>query len=168
MPKIIENPKERLIAEARRQTTQFGYGAVTIRSVASACGIGIGTVYNYFPSKEALMAAYLLQDWQTCICAIRQTEAAAQSALPVLRCIYDQLVEYARRHRPVFQDPSAASEFAGSFSRYHGLLRSQLAEPLRRFCPDAFTADFIAEGLLTWTMAGKSFEELYGILQKLM
>ena len=50
MPKIIENLKARLIAEAKRQIEEAGYGAVTIRSVASSCGVGVGTVYNYFPS----------------------------------------------------------------------------------------------------------------------
>ena len=44
----------------------------------------------------------------------------------------------------------------------------QLAEPLRAFYADAFTAEFIAESMLTWTMAGKSFEEIYSILNKLL
>ena len=50
MPKIIENLKDRLIAEAEKQIEESGYGAVTIRSVAKACGVGVGTVYNYFSS----------------------------------------------------------------------------------------------------------------------
>ena len=52
MPKIIENLKDRLIAEAEKQIAESGYGAVTIRSVAKACGVGVGTVYNYFPSSK--------------------------------------------------------------------------------------------------------------------
>ena len=53
MPKIIENLESRLIEEAQKQIEEAGYSAVTIRSVAKACGVGVGTVYNYFPSKEA-------------------------------------------------------------------------------------------------------------------
>ena len=33
MPKIIENLKDRLIAEAEKQIEESGYGAVTIRSL---------------------------------------------------------------------------------------------------------------------------------------
>ena len=55
MPKIIENLREKLVLEARHQVEELGYGALTIRSVAAACGVGVGTVYNYFPSKEAFI-----------------------------------------------------------------------------------------------------------------
>ena len=63
-PKIIENLESRLIQEAKRQIAESGYGATTIRSVAKGCGVGVGTVYNYFPSKEALVATFMLADWK--------------------------------------------------------------------------------------------------------
>ena len=84
-----------------------------------------------------------------------------------MRCIYEQLQHFAQRHQAVFQDATAASAFAGSFSRYHAVLRSQLAAPLRKFCESDFSADFISESLLIWTMAGKDFQEIYGIIGKL-
>ena len=71
MPKIIENLQSKLIEEAKKQIEEAGYGAMTIRSVAKACGVGVGTVYNYFSSKEELVATHLLEDWNRCIAAIR-------------------------------------------------------------------------------------------------
>ena len=167
MPKIIENLKDRLLAEARQQLEQGGYAAVTIRSVAKACGVGIGTVYNYFPSKEALIAAHLLEDWKCCVAAIQTSASLAQTPQPVLLCIYEQLAGFSCRHTVIFRDEAAASGFAGSFSQYHDVLRAQLADPLRKFCSSDFAAQFVAESLLTWTMAGKPFEEIYEILKKL-
>ena len=153
MPKIIENLESRLIEEAKKQIEEAGYGALTIRSVAKGCGVGVGTVYNYFPSKDALVASWLLQDWKECIAQIREISTASEQALPVVRCIYDQLRQFSLRNQTVFQDAAAAGSFAGSFSQYHSLLRRQLAEPLEKFCPDKFAAEFITEALLTWTMA---------------
>lgn len=168
MPKIIENPEERLLAEAKRQVEEIGYSAMTIRSVAKACGVGVGTVYNYFPSKDALLAAYMLEDWKLCVDAINVVSEDSDAPGPVIRCIYDQLRGYARLHRALFRDAAAAAGFAGSFSRYHGVLRSQLAAPVRKFCVSDFAAEFIAEALLTWTMAGKSFDDIYGMIEKIL
>jgi AcrR family transcriptional regulator len=167
MPKIIENLKDRLIAEAEKQIEESGYGAVTIRSVAKACGVGVGTVYNYFPSKETLIATHLLVDWKMCVDTITRTAESATDPKPVLQCVYRQLVDFADRHQAIFRDEAAVAGFAGSFSQYHDRLRSQLAAPLQKFCDDAFTAQFVVESLLTWSMAGKSFDAIYEILKKL-
>ena len=167
MPKIIENLESSLIEEARKQIEQSGYSAMTIRSVAKACGVGVGTVYNYFSCKEELIATHLLEDWKQCITAIGAVSTYSESPRPALLCMYDQLVSFAHRHRAIFRDEAAAVGFSGAHSRYHGLLRTQLAEPMEKFCNTTFEAEFVAEALLTWTVSGRSFEEIYGVLRKL-
>ena len=167
MPKIIENLESKLIQDARRQIAEIGYSAMTIRSVAKACGVGIGTVYNYFPSKEALVATHLLADWKQCLHAIETASGCSDSPRPVALCIYDQLTFFSLRHRTIFRDEAAMASFSGSFGKYHSLLRTQLSTPLRKFCRNDFTAEFLAEALLTWTMAEKPFDEIYGMIEKL-
>ena len=167
MPKIIENLEQKLMEEARKQIEANGYGAMTIRSVAKACGVGVGTVYNYFPSKEALVATHLLENWRQCVTAICTVSTYSDVPRPVVLCIYDQLATFARRHQAIFQDEAAAACFSGSGSQYHCMLRQQLSAPLRKFCHSEFAADFIAEAILTWTMEGKHFDEIYGMIEKL-
>lgn len=167
MPKIIENLPQRLMDEAKRQVSERGYGATTIRSVARGCGVGIGTVYNYFPSKDMLIAGFMLADWNVCTEKIQTVSDGAQAPEPVLHCIYQQIREFARQYSALFQDAAAISGFAGSFGHYHGRLRSQLAAPLEKFCADGFQAEFIAETLLTWTVAGKPYEQVETLIRKL-
>ena len=157
MPKIIENLEEKLMAEAKRQIEESGYSAVTIRSVAKSCGVGVGTVYNYFPSKEELLAAYLLRDWKECVAAIHESSCQSATPEPVLRSMFDHLLAFSTRHRAIFRDAAAASAFAGS----------QLAAPLRKFCNGDFPAEFIAESLLTWSLSGKSFDQIYAMIEGL-
>ena len=168
MPKIIENLEAKLIAEAKRQLQQSGYGMLTIRSVAKGCGVGVGTVYNYFPSKDALLATFMLESWNVCMEKLQSVSEESAEPKPVLGCMYEQLLQYSEEYRLIFRDEAAASSFAGSSGRYHALLRSQLAAPVRKFCPDDFTAEFVAEAMLVWTMAGKPFDEIYGILAKIL
>ena len=167
MPKIIENLESRILAEARKQIEASGYGALTIRSVAKECGVGIGTVYNYFPSKDALVASYMLQDWKSCLEVITRVSRESDSPECIVRCMFDQLKLYTVRHQALFLDDTASAVFAQSFSRYHTMLRRQLAEPLLQYCGSEFAGEFVAEALLTWTMAGIEFDELYGMIRKL-
>jgi len=167
MPKIIENLPERLAEEARRQIAESGFSAMTIRSVAKSCGVGVGTVYNYYSSKEELVATFMLSDWKACVAAIESCADEAQSLEPVLNIIHEKLRLFMEQYDPVFQDESAAVSYTGSTSRYHGVLRGQLAAPIRKFCRDDFTAEFIAEAMLTWTVAGTDFDELKGILLRI-
>ena len=52
------------ILEASRQLIrEKGWAAVNIRSVAGACGVSVGSIYNYFNSKADLMAATVESIW---------------------------------------------------------------------------------------------------------
>ncbi len=164
MPKILSDPKRNMLLEVEKLLSQGGCAAVTVRAVAQGCGVGVGTVYNYFPSKEALLAEHLLTDWRQCIAGIEDVSRCSSTAEPVACCIHVSLLQFSDRHKAVFQDESARSAFVGSFSQYHTLLRSQLAAPLRPFCESDFAAQFAAEALLTWTLAGKKFQEIWELL----
>ena len=167
MPKIIENLPERLAQEARRQIEESGFAAMTIRSVAKGCGVGVGTVYNYYPSKEALVATFILEDWKKCVVHIQSCADDAPLPEAVLQIMHQKLRLFMEQYDPIFRDESAAISYTGSTSKYHGVLREQLAAPLRKVCKDDFTSQFIAEAMLTWSVAGKSFDEIFAVVNNL-
>ena len=69
MPKKLDKIKERALEEARQILFQEGYLSLTVRRVAQALQIGVGTIYNYFPSKDHLIAGVMLEDWQEALLA---------------------------------------------------------------------------------------------------
>ena len=172
MPKIIENLRTQLLTETKRQIEESGYAKTTVRSVASACGVGVGTVYNYFSSKDMLIASFMLEDWQDCLAQMRTAPTDAPE--PFLRHLYDTLQLFMGKHRALFKDPDAAKPFASAFAERHGMLREQMADVLAPICqrasvPDkTFLASFVAEALLSWTVAGTPFPDLAPILCHLM
>lgn len=169
MPKIIKNVREQLLAEAKRQIAQNGYRETTIRSVASACGLGIGTVYNYFRSKDMLIASFMIEEWQECLLQMKQKSTSDTEAF--LLNIYTSLRAYIESHASLFRDEDAARVFAVVFAERHKLLRDQIAEILVPICDHPnreFLAAYIAESLLTWTVAGRSFEDIYSITRLLL
>ena len=42
-----------------------GYDAVQMRDVAASAEVALGTIYRYFPSKDALLAAAWSSGWKT-------------------------------------------------------------------------------------------------------
>ena len=85
MPKKLENVRELLIEEGIRLLKEEGYSKFTVRSVAKACGLGLGTVDNYFPSKDALIATYLWGDWKE---HLTKMQASAGQGMERAECVY--------------------------------------------------------------------------------
>lgn len=67
--------RERLLSAAKELAQRQGLAAVNIRAVASACGVAVGSIYNYFPTKADLTAALIEDFWRSavdmeaCVCA---------------------------------------------------------------------------------------------------
>ncbi len=162
MPKIIENLREELLAEAKRQIAERGYKNTTIRSVAAECGIAVGTVYNYFKSKDMLIASFILEDWLECVRSIAAQPKENRRAY--LHFIHISLLKFEEKYKVLFSDEDAMVAFSSASSERHGQLRSQLADLIMPICDEKFTADFVAEAMLTWTTNGRSFNEIYVLL----
>lgn len=167
MPKVIENLKEKVLAEADRQMRDVGYHAMTIQSIAKACGVGVGTVYNYFPSKDEILIACVAAKWMECMDTIRAVAKYATSYDSLIHCIYDQVRSFGLTHAYIFLNSVAATSLDGTIYRYMWFISSQLAEPLQKFCQNEGEAQLIAEALVTWIRTGKSYEEVCSKIVKL-
>lgn len=56
-----------LLSAARDIARESGLSQVNIRAVAARCGVAVGSLYNYFPTKADLIAAVLEDFWRTAI-----------------------------------------------------------------------------------------------------
>ena len=99
MPKIIENVRGKLLDEARRQIEENGYKETTVRSVAAALSIGLGTLYNYFESKDMLVASFMLEDWSESMAEMRESIDCCADSYEKLRLIYEGLRAFSEKHK---------------------------------------------------------------------
>ena len=170
MPKIIENLKEQLLAEAKKQIWEYGYAKTTIRSVASACGVGVGTVYNYFSSKDMLIASFVFEDWKKHLADMSALSDSDPRAL--LQGVYDSLRRFADQNEALFSDADAAKLISGAAASRHKLLREQIASfvlPIVGQREDAtFVATFVAESLIAWSTERLAFDTLSPVLEKII
>ena len=56
--------KEKILSVCRELIRQEGWDAINIRSVAKACDVSVGTLYNYFHSKDDLSSAIVESVWR--------------------------------------------------------------------------------------------------------
>ena len=92
--------KENILQISRKLIQQNGWAGVNIRSVAAACGVSVGCIYNYFESKTDLLSATVEIIWSD-IFHHPEDEAVFQDTLSCVRWMYKQL-EYGCQRYPGF------------------------------------------------------------------
>ena len=148
MPKIIENVKAMLLNETRRELAEYGYSAVTIRSVAHGVGIAAGTVYNYFGSKDELIALAVLEDWDEMLADLThlvKTSDKGKVSIVTLSAIRDFVLS----HKGVFDDEGAKKVYSVFFSDKHKLIVKGIAKAVRCAAVSDLGSEIFAEILLS-------------------
>ncbi|MDJ0732467.1 MAG: TetR/AcrR family transcriptional regulator [Nostocaceae cyanobacterium] len=83
MPKIVdrEQYRQELLWKCFDLFAQKGYSAIAMREIAKGIGVSTGTLYHYFPSKEALFLQLVEEQTQEDI-LIFLAEAGSPETLP--------------------------------------------------------------------------------------
>ena len=146
----VVTSKEEILKTSRELIQRQGWTAVNIRSVAAACGVSVGSIYNYFDSKTALVSAVVESVW--CEIFHRPEDGAVfQDTLSCVTWMYARM-EYGCRRYPGFFTLHSMG-FMGE-DKSDGRLKMQqtwrhildgLCAVLRhdiKIRPDAFTPEF--------------------------
>lgn len=173
MPKIIDGLREEILSSARTILFSGGYNAFTMRAVAAACHVAVGTVYNYFDSKVMVVAEVILEDWKT---ALMRMDASAPGETPLegLRRIFEELMRFYDQYEAIWKEYDA-SDSALPRGVYHLRLVEQLAEkiaavlePCAPLCSPVLP-EFFAEAFLDAANRGRArFDAITPILERLL
>lgn len=149
----VVTSKEDILKTSRELIQRQGWSAVNIRSVAAACGVSVGSIYNYFDSKAALVSATVESVW--CEIFHRPEDGAAfEDTQACITWMYGQM-EYGCKQYPGFftlhsfgfmREEKAQGKQKMQQTWRHIL--DELCAVLKRDAgirPDAFTEQFTAE-----------------------
>lgn len=59
MQTLKDDIRQRILDAGRREFSRKGFAKASMRSIALQVGVGVGNLYNYFPSKDRLFSAVL-------------------------------------------------------------------------------------------------------------
>ncbi len=88
-----------ILRAARTVFAHQGYADTVVDDIAAQAGIGKGTLYLYFPSKEQIYLAALLEDARTLDRLTREGMAAAATWQEKLRAYMDVKLQYFDAHQ---------------------------------------------------------------------
>lgn len=60
----VVTSREAILIESRKIVMEHGISAINMRTVAAACHVAVGSIYNYFPSKADLTSAAVEDVWK--------------------------------------------------------------------------------------------------------
>ena len=96
----VVTSKEEILKASRELIQRQGWSVINIRSVAAACGVSVGSIYNYFDSKTALVCAVVESIWHE-IFHRPGERAAFRNTLACVAWMYERM-EYGFKHYPGF------------------------------------------------------------------
>jgi AcrR family transcriptional regulator len=118
-----ERNRARLL-DAARAAFASGREPVTLEQIARACGVGIGTLYRHFPTREALVEALYRKELAD-LCASVEDLLATRSPDRALRAWMDRFADYVAAKREM-ADALRAVFASGTVTVSHA--REELAD----------------------------------------
>ncbi len=145
-----------ILAQCRRLVMEGGLQAVNMRAVAEACQVALGSLYNYLPSKSALIAATVESVWND-IFYDREEPPRFASFLEAVRWFHESLAR-SRVTYPGFFTLHAMSFAAQDketgrqlmlqhFGRIRGRLQTALEQD-SAVAPEALAGPLTAQGVV--------------------
>ena len=155
MPKIIPGLQEKILQTARTILLEEEDSAFSMRSIAERCGIACGTIYNYFPGKDSMLAAILMHDWMDILERMHASVQQAQSFSAGIRSMYDIMSEFVNCYRGIWLRYSGSARDIPMQDKRHEQMILQIkecvSELLARFAPKQTQklARLLSESILT-------------------
>ena len=127
MPKIIMHLQEQIIMQAEKLLVQEGPEKISIRSVAKACGIAIGTIYNYYPTKDALIADLIIHRWTKSKDDIYKSLDGAFDVGSGLDIIFKGIKDFSIENRNIWKATAVSKQYSESYPKFHLKLSEEVS-----------------------------------------
>jgi AcrR family transcriptional regulator len=85
--------RKQILCAAERLFKHYGFGKTTVADIAREAGVGVGTVYLEFPSKDTIIAELTFESHAGVLDAMRKAAAGPGSHAERLRNLLDQRIK---------------------------------------------------------------------------
>lgn len=178
--------KEKLLLAAKELAKTEGLSALQMRLLASAAGVAVGSVYNYFPSKNALLTAVVTSIWFDMLHNETEENTKNIDFCHAVSHLFSQMQkgiaaypDFFTAHRVIFEESEKENALKlreSTFSHIEKNLLSAL-ETDPRIRPNVFDSNLTQKALVSftfthllalWNSGAKDCDTLIAILSKIL
>lgn len=130
---------ERILTAAARIFDERGYGGTTTNHVALEAGVSIGSLYQYFPNKDALLVALaerhvddVARRFGSRLDTLREERPSIEGTVRALLDLTVELNDTSRLHAILYSDCPRTPALVERLGRFTELLVSEVAWHLGR------------------------------------
>lgn len=105
MSRIIENPKQLILDKAKEILYNEGYSKLSMRALSKACDIALGTIYNYYPTKNELVVEMMADYWQNYMNTVDKITNSNADLYFKLNNIFNELSVFIESFRQIWLTP---------------------------------------------------------------
>ena len=174
MPKLLPELKTSILQAARQSLLKSERHDIAMREVARLCGTAVGTIYNYFPSKEALMAEAMMDDWLACLDGMREGALSGRVPMDSLRAIVCSLRRFATLYGTLWKQHAHTPSSPASLEAYHRRVIEAIGvavkDMLVRFdlLYDSCLPDVLSELVLMASRTEDGFDRIAPVLERIL
>lgn len=125
-----------LVEAAARVLAKEGWRGFTTNKVAELAGVSIGSLYQYYPDKTALLEAVRERHLKDCFEAVERSATCLDRADAFARCIVHELIEVHRKnpglHRVLIDEAPISAAMADPHSGFEGTYLGLYADCVAR------------------------------------
>lgn len=79
-----------ILNAAKKYIIKNGFSSCNIRAITKECGISVGTLYNYFPSKNALLGETVASIWEEIFQPLSDS-SKFEHFIDIVSCMYEAI-----------------------------------------------------------------------------
>ncbi len=127
MSKQIENARDMIIQAAKEELHKKDDSDFSMRKIAKKCNMAVGTLYNYFPDKFALVESILKEDWIEKYQIAFEKISVQKRIEDILLTILSLIREFRKENQSVFSSYKGEG-FGNYYIRLHFSFVRQIEE----------------------------------------